>query len=161
MNIFYHYGYMGEVFQFFCRKTSSRIARAELYVSTRKFEGKHFFEKIVCVLFFFRNEPKRFGLLAKLFRQGCENCFWYVHNIIMRNFFRKNLRYFLALSHTEKNLFGIQLKIPCRVVRKHENTKLFFNHFRTLSEKFSFFDKKSSRAAKTIFYVFTGTVWKN
>ena len=36
-----------------------------------------------------------------------------------------------------------------------------FNHFWTLSEKFSPFCQKSwSRAARTAFYVFTGTVWK-
>ena len=82
-----------------------------MYISTRKLEGKCFFEKYVCVLFFFRIEPKTSGLLANFFRQGYENCFWCVHNTIMRDFFRKNVRYFLALSHTEYFSFGIQSKI--------------------------------------------------
>ena len=85
-----------------------------MYGSTRKLEGKYFIEKIVCVLFFFRKDPKSFGLLAKLFRQGGENCFWCVHNINMRKFSRKKVRYFLALSHTEQTRFGFQLKISCR-----------------------------------------------
>ena len=42
-----------------------------------------------------------------------------------------------------------------------EKTIESFNHFWTLSEKFSPFCQKSwSRAARTAFYVFTGTFWK-
>ena len=56
-------------------------------------------------------------------------------------------------------LFGIQSKIFQQGWQK--KTIEIFNHFRTLSEKFSTFCQKNwSRAARTAFYVFTGTFWK-
>ena len=66
---------MGEVFQFFCWKTSSRIAKAEMYVSTRNFEGKHFIEKIVCVLSFFRKEQKFLAFWRKFFGRVLKTAF--------------------------------------------------------------------------------------
>ena len=89
--------------------------------------------KNLCVCYsFFRNEPKTFGPLAKVFRQRCENCFWCVHNINMRIFLTKKIL-FSNLAH-------------CAILFRHsfqdfwagllENTILFLNHFRILSEQF-------------------------
>ena len=56
-------------------------------------------------------------------------------------------------------LFGIQSKIFQQGWQK--KTIEIFNHFRTMTEKFSTFCQKNwSRAARTAFYVFTGTFWK-
>ena len=84
------------------------------------------------MLFFFRNEPKTFGPLAKLFRQRCENCFWCVHNVNMGSFLTKKIL-FSILGH-----WAIPFRHSLEDFRAGllENTILFFNHFRILSEEF-------------------------
>ena len=47
MFILYHFRLLSERFQFFRQNTSSRIAKIEMYVSTKIFE--FFFLKILCV----------------------------------------------------------------------------------------------------------------
>ena len=47
--------------------------------------------KKLCVCYFFSEMSQKLSALWRIFfRQRCENCFWCVHNIIMRNFFWKN-----------------------------------------------------------------------
>ena len=102
-----------------------------------RFHKKTWKEKILlkklCVCYSFSEvSQKLYGPLAKVFRQRCENCFWCVHNI--------NMRFFL----TKKILFSILAH--CAIPFRHsfqdfragllENTILFFNHFRILSEQF-------------------------
>ena len=78
--------------------------------------------------------------------------------VIFENFFEKKVRCILSFSQTEQSLFRHSVEeFPPGL---SEKTIKNCNHFRTLSEKFSFFcGKNCSSAAKTAFYVFTGTVW--
>ena len=91
--------------------------------------------------FFFRDGRKTFGLQAKHFRPCCENCFWCVHNIIMRIFLEKTSDTFQHSRTLSKPFSAFSWKFRAGLL---ENTKLFFNHFRTLSETFSFLDQKNA-----------------
>ena len=146
-------------FLVFCQRISHRNIKNESYVSTGNLgRKKFFFEKTLTVLIVFGNERKIFGLLAKLFgrvvHKLLSTCPW-VH---FEKFFEKKVRYILSFSQTEQSLFRHSVEdFPAGLSEKTIKT---FNHFRTLSEKFSIFcGKNCSSAAKTACYVFTGTVW--
>ena len=71
---------------------------------------------------------------------------------------RKNQINFIILAHWANAFRHSVDLIPAGLTEK---TIKNFNHFRTLSENFSPFCQKNwSRAARTAFYVFTGTFWK-
>ena len=145
-------------FSVFCQRISHIIVKTESYVSTGNLGRKIiFFEKTLAVLIAFGIERTISAFwqnfLAGL-RKLLSTCPW----VIFENFFWKKVRYILPFSHTEQSLFRHSVEeFPAGL---SEKTIENFSHFRTLSEKFSLFcGKNCSSAAKTAFYVFTGTVW--
>ena len=101
---------------------------------------------------------KNFGLPASFYGQGCANCFRPVNGFILRFLFEKKVRYILSFSHNEQTLFGSQSKILQQGCQKKLSKFLIISgHW---AKSFLFFCRKNCRsAAKTAFYVFTGTIW--
>ena len=118
MNIFLTLRLNGRSFPVFLLKDFQQDCQSRDVRFHKKIRRKTFYWKNCMCSILFQKGAKTFGLLTKVFRQFFENCFWCVHNIIMRNFFRKNLRYFLALSHTEQTFSGIQSIIFQHVCQK-------------------------------------------
>ena len=76
----------------------------------KTWKENNLFKKLCVCYSFSEMSQKLMALWPNFFRQRCENCFWCVLKIIERYFFLKKVRYFLAFSHTEQTLFGIQSK---------------------------------------------------
>ena len=127
-------------FSAFGQKTSSRIARTEMYVSTKKI-GKKIFCWKICVCYFFSEMSQKLSALWRIFfRQRCENCFD-VSIISKWEFFLTKKIFFSIFAHCA---------IPFRHTLEDfwagllENTILFFIHFRKLSEQFLLFWQKKA-----------------
>ena len=138
----------GNFFSFF-QKTSSRIAKAEMYVSTRKLEGKYFCEKFECVLFFFRNEQKILAFCQVSFDWIVKNVFYEPKGTIWRKIFSRKIENFWVFNFFSD--FDQKKKSALREaffdrVRETAFLRLSINNFwRELFEKkysLSFLDKE-------------------
>ena len=132
--------YCANFFSFFVKRLPAGLPKLKCTFPQQNLERKYFVEKIVCVLFLFRSEPKTFGALAKAFRQRCEDCFWCVHRVILRNFFEKQIP-FIILANWATPFWHWVGDFRAGLL---ENTILFFNHFRILSEQFLLFRRKKA-----------------
>ena len=72
------------------RKTFGTVVKIAFYVSKATFSG-NFFEKNISIIFFPDFERKMFRLLAKNFRQGCQNCILRIQRYILGVFFGTTL----------------------------------------------------------------------
>ena len=74
----------------FRQKTSGSVVKAACYASKGTlWEGKRFW-KILHFIGFLSVERKYFGVLAKVFRQGCENCILRVQGNNFSRIFSEN-----------------------------------------------------------------------
>ena len=111
---------MSEFFLFSVKRLPAGLPKPRCTFPQKNLEGKNFFEQFVCVLLFFRNEPKILGLLAKLFWQGCANCFWPVGRFFFRIFFDKKKSDTFYHSRTlSKHFTAFSRIFSSRVVRKN------------------------------------------
>ena len=98
------------------------------------------------------------ALWRKLFGRFVKTAFDVSMGSYWKDFFEKKIDNFLNSRTLSKCFWHSVEDFRAGLTEK---TIEIFNHYRTLSETFlPFCQKNWSRAARTAFYVFTGTVWK-
>ena len=142
---------MSEFFQFFVKRLPAGLPKPRCTFPQKKLEGKCFIEKYLCVLLLFRNEPKNFFcFLAKLFWQGCANCFWPVGRFCFRIFFDKKKSDTFYHSRTlSKHFTAFSRIFSSRVVRRNY---LNFHYLPDIERKsFALLTKKMQQGCQNCF----------
>ena len=131
-----------QTFSVFCQKSSSRIAKTEMYVSTRELGRKKICWKIcVCAILFSEMSQKLLALWRKFFGSVVKTAFDVSIISKWEIFFEKSQILFGILAHWAN---PFRHSVEDFWAGLLENTILFFNHFRILSEQFPLFWRKKA-----------------
>ena len=131
-----------QTFSVFCQKTSSRIAKTETYVSTRKLGRKIFcWKKCVCAILY-QKWAKNFWPSGESFSAALWKLLLMCPLYQYEKFFSKKSQILFEILAHWANPFRHSVEDFWAGLL--ENTILIFNHFRILSEQFSLFWRKKA-----------------
>ena len=156
--IFFHFRLLNELFSFLSKDFPHNCQNWILRVHRKPWKKNNFFWKNFRCSYRFRKWANNFCLLAKFFGRVEETAFDLSMGYFWEIFLKKKSDIFKHSRTLSKPFSAFIRRFLGRVVRKHyPNFQSYPDTERTIS---SLMTRKSSRAVKTAFHVFTGTIWK-
>ena len=149
MYFFHNFRSLSKIFQFFVKRLPEGLPKLKCTFLQEILEGKFSVEKSVCVIFF-QKWAKNFRPSGEFFFGSVVKTAFDVSIISLWETFFGKIQILFSILASWANPF--RHSVEDFRAGLLENTILFFNHFRIMSEQFPlFWRKKCSRAAKTVF----------